>query len=169
MSINKIENWFDIENGVKLWHELNKYRENLSNLKDGRYYILVERIENIRSRKQNNAMWAIPYMYFKQALIESGEFVTPSKEDIHEWCMLQFLPSDYRERIYEEWKNKALIVNRKTGEMYKQPFRLTTTRMTTKDANNYYEAMQNGYAEYFSKDENDFIPDPEKNWKNKTK
>jgi hypothetical protein len=37
--------------------------------------------------------------------------------------------------------------------------------MTTKDAMNYYENMQNFYAEWFAKDENDQIPDPRKDWK----
>lgn len=165
--ISRIENWFDVQDNVKLWHELDKYKSNLSNLKDGRYYILVERIENQRSREQNNSLWALPYMFFKAALTESGELVNPSKNDVHEWCMLQFLPSDYRERIYEEWKSRQPIINHKTGEMYKQPFRLTTTRMTTKDCNHYYEAMQNGYTDMFSKDENDQIPDPDPRWKEK--
>jgi len=167
IKLSNLENWFDVENGVLLWNDLPKYKELLRNLKDGRYIQKTERIENIRSREQNNAMWSLPYAFFKRALIESGELINPSLEDTHEWCMLQFLPSDYRERIYEEWKNKEPIVNHKTGEMYKQPFRLTTTRLTTKDACHYYEAMQIGYAEYFSQDENDFVPDPDRNYKNK--
>ena len=81
--------------------------------------------------------------------------------------MLNYLPNDYRERIFEKWKLKEGMVNLRTGEIYKTPFRLTTTKMSKKDSNNYYEAMQNGYAmDFSSEDENDQIPDPKKNWKN---
>jgi hypothetical protein len=162
----KLQNWFDIENGVRLWHNLQDWKENFNSLKDGRYIIIVEKVEDIRSKEQNNSLWGIPYMFFMQSLIECGELENPSKEIVHKWCMANFLPSDYRERIYEEWKEIKGVVNRKTGEVYKDPFRLTTTKMTKIDCMNYYKNMQNGYLEIFSSDpEKDFIPDPKKDWK----
>jgi hypothetical protein len=108
-------------------------------------------------------------MYFDKALKETGNLPEDaSKKDVHEWCMVNHLPNDYRERIFEIWKNKPFVMNLKTGEKYKEPFRLTTTLMGKSDSNNYYKNMQNGYAENFSSGEqNDFIPDPDKNWRNK--
>jgi len=166
----KIQTWFDVEGGVRFWNKLPEYKEQFEKLKDGRYLQTTERIQNQRSLEQNNAMWAIPYMFFEKVLIDSGTLINPSKTDIHEWCMVNFLPSDYRERIYEEWKLKEPVVNFRTGEKYKEAFRLTTRRMTTIDMMNYYEAMQIAYAENFSTGEDDdFIPDPDKHWKDKKK
>ncbi len=166
---SKIETWFDVQDGIKYWHNLHEYKRQMVNLKDGRYYTLTERIENQQSREQNNARWAIPYMFFERALKETGNLPqTASKLDVHEWAMVNCLPSDYRERIYELWKSKPGTINIKTGEVYKEPFRLTTTKMSKKDSNNYYEAMQDCYAENFSSGEpSDLIPDPDPNYNKK--
>lgn len=166
MATKKIETWFD-KIGNKIEHEdLAEFKECLKLLPDGRYIHYVEKIENIRSKEQNNAMWAIPYKYFKTALIESGTFKNPSKSQIHTWCMVQCLPEDYRQRILDEWLNVQPIISRKTGETYKEPFRLTSTKMKKTDAVNYYENLQMFYAENFSTgEEKDFIPDPDKDWK----
>jgi hypothetical protein len=169
--VKKIETFFDVQNGIKFWYKLPEYKDQLEKLPDGRYTQSTEKVEHQQSREQNNARWAIPYMFMMKALKESGNISQDaSKKECHEFCMVNWLPADYRERIYEEWKNKPFIINMKTGEKYKEPFRLTTTRMTTRDSNNYYENMQNGYAENFSSGEpDDQIPDPDKNWKNKNK
>ena len=164
----KIENWFEVQNGVKIWNEIENYKKSLSNLASGRYFVLIEKIENIRSREQNNAMWAIPYSYFEKALIDAGIFKNPSKQDVHIWCMVQCLPSDYKQRIFEEWQKTEPVINYKTFESYKEPFRLTSTKMKTTDAMHYYENLQMFYSENFSSgEENDFIPDPIKNYRSK--
>ena len=165
----KIETWFEIRDGQELWHNLPEVKNKRKNLKEGTYTYTIERVEDQQSREQNNSRWAIPYMFFRKVLIDTGNLLpTASKTDVHEWCMVNYLPNDYRERIYEEWKLKLGMINLKTGEVYKTPFRLTTIRMRKLDANNYYQAMQDGYAETFSSGEpNDLIPDPDKDYKKK--
>lgn len=167
--MKKIETWFD-KSGDKVEYEnLQEFKTCLKLLPDGRYINVIEKVENIHSKEQNNAMWAIPYKYFESALIEAGIFKNPSKNDIHTWCMVQCLPSDYKQRIFEEWQQKEAIVNYKTFETYKEPFRLTTTKMKTTDSMHYYENMQLFYAENFSTgEEKDFIPNPVKDWKKKS-
>lgn len=164
--VKTIDTWFDKQGDKIIYDDIQKFKLLIKSLSDGRYLNHIERIENIRSREQNNAMWAIPYLYFKQALIEAGIFKNPSKNDTHNWCMVQCLPSDYKQRIFEDWQRIEPIVNYKTFETYKEPFRLTTTKMKTTDSMHYYENMQLFYAENFSSgEEKDFIPDPNKNYK----
>lgn len=168
--VKEITTWFDKQGDKITYEDLSKFKLLIKSLSDGRYINHIERIENIRSREQNNAMWAIPYLFFKAALIEAGILKDPSKNDVHKWCMVNFLPSDYKQRIFEEWQNIEPIVNYKTFETYKDPFRLTTTRMKTTDAMHYYENMQLFYAENFSTGfENDMIPDPDPDYKKKNK
>jgi hypothetical protein len=166
--MKKIQTWSDKQGENILMHERHKFDEAFKLFPDGRYIHTIEKVENIRSLEQNNAMWGIPYMYFTQALILCGELENPSKKDVHEWCMVNYLPNDYRERIYNIWKSKPSIRNFKTGELYKEPFRLTTTLMVGDDWKHYYEAMVRGYAENFSSgEEGDFIPDPDPNYRAK--
>lgn len=164
----KITIWFDVfEKGKKVIFNRDKFQDAINNLKPGRYLYTIEKVQNIRSLEQNNAMWAIPYKFFEHSLIEAGQLQNPSKQQVHEWCMHYCLPEDYKERIKKEWDEQPAMVDIRTGELFKTAFRLTTTKMTTVDAMHYYENMQNFYAEWFSKDENNQIPDPDKNWKNK--
>jgi hypothetical protein len=166
--MKKIETWFDKTGSSLKWENLKEYKTLISELPEGRYIVTIEKVENIRSREQNNALWAIPYKFFESALIFAGIFKDPSKHDIHNWCMVNCLPSDYKQRILDEWMKVEPIINLKTYESYKEPFRLTTTKMKTTDAVHYYENMQLLYAETFSTgEEGDFIPDPEKGYKNK--
>lgn len=160
-TLMKIETYFDKIGESLIWQDLAKYKEAIKNLKNGRYIASVIKVENIRSLEQNNAMWGIPYMYFEAKLIEYGYYEHPSKKDIHEFCMVNCLPEDYKERIYNEWKEAPGILNMRTGQLTKEPFRLTTTKMSTIDSNNYYNNLQNFYAEFFSDSENDLIPDPD--------
>lgn len=168
--MKKLETYFD-KSGDKIEYEnLPEFKTCLKLLPDGRYINTIERVEHIRSKEQNNAMWAIPYKFFEAALTESGTFKDPSKNDTHVWCMVQCLPSDYKQRILDEWLKIEPIINYKTGETYKEPFRLTTTKMKTTDAMHYYENMQLFYAENFSTgEEKDMIPDPIKDWKKQVK
>ncbi len=166
--MSKIETWFDKWGKDLKWENLIEYKRLIEELPSGRYIVTIEKVFNNRSREQNNSIWAIPYKYFKQALINSGEFVNPSKQQIHEWAMHYCLPEDYKERIKLQWKEQEPLVDLRTGELFKTAFRLTTTKMTTVDAMHYYENMQNFYAEYLSSgDEKDVIPAPDKDWKKK--
>ena len=168
--MNRIETYFDKTGNVLKWENLEEYKKLINELPFGRYVVRIEKVYNNRSLEQNNSIWAIPYKYFESALIEAGIFKDPSKHDVHQWCMVQCLPSDYKQRIFEEWQKVEPIVNYKTFETYKEPFRLTTTRMKTTDCMHYYENMQLFYAEQFSSgDEKDVIPDPNPDWKKKEK
>lgn len=166
--MKKLTTYFDVfQNGNKQIHEKEKFKAAFDSLKPGRYIYIVEKVENKRSLEQNNSMWGIPYLYFEQALIEAGQLQNPSKLQVHEWCMHYCLPSDYKERIRIEYNEYEPMVDIRTGELFKTAFRLTTTKMTTIDAMHYYENMQNFYAEWFSKDEKDLIPDPDPEYKKK--
>ena len=166
--MTKLETWFDKSGDSIEYENLQEFKKCLKLLPNGRYINIIEKVDNIRSKEQNNSLWDIPYKYFEKALIEAGIFKNPSKLDVHTWCMVQCLPSDYKQRIFEEWQQKEAIVNYKTFETYKEPFRLTTTKMKTTDSMHYYENLQNFYAENFSSGEvKDLIPDPDPNYKNK--
>jgi hypothetical protein len=159
----KIQTWFDVfDSGNKLWNNFEEYQKQMKSLKPGRYIITTEKVENKRSLEQNNAMWGIPYMFFEKALLDIGEFLhPPSKKQVHEYCMHYCLPEDYKERLKKKYDEMPAMVDKRTGELFKSAFRLTTTEMSTVDAMHYYENLQNFYAEYFSSGENDLIPDPD--------
>lgn len=160
--MNSLETYFTVENGKIHYPELEKYKKALSTLVDGRYLNKVEKIYNHRSLEQNNALFGIPYQYFKRALHEAGIYKEPTTLQVHEWCMHHCLPEDYKERIYNEWTETKGIIDIRTGEEIKPAFRLTSTKMTTVDAMHYYENMQQFYSEWFSSgNEGDTIPDPD--------
>jgi hypothetical protein len=78
------------------------------------------------------------------------------------------LPDDYKERLKEGWNNTKPLIDIRTGELFKSAFRLTTKKMTTIDASNYYANMQKFYAEYFASGKpDDMIPDPIHDFKKK--
>ena len=162
-----ITTWFNKLNGKTEWDNPDKLRDAISILKDGRYVVEIKEVSHQRSLEQNNAMWAIPYAYYMHALTELGYFKDPSKQQIHEWAMHYCLPEDYKERIKAEWTALEPMVDIKTGELFKTAYRLTSTKMSTKDAMNYYENLQNFYAENLSSGSEDQIPDPDKNYKTK--
>jgi hypothetical protein len=164
--VKDIETWFDKQGDKITYENISEFKLLIKLLPDGRYINIIRKVENIRSLEQNNAMWGIPYKYFEAALVEGGTFKDPSKKMVHEWCMVHCLPPDYKQRILDEWLKVEPIINFKTSETYKEPFRLTTTKMHKSDAVHYYENMQMLYAESFSTGfENDMIPDPTKDWK----
>ena len=165
----KVVTWFDKSGKSKLWHEFEKYKAIMENLPDGRWTVTTEKVENIRSLEQNNSLWAIPYVYFETALVESGTLIKPTKLNVHHWCLHHFCPVNYAERIREEWEHEPEFIDHKTGEVFKEPFRLTTKKMKTTDCMDYYNNLQSGYLEFFSSSPEDLIPDPDPNWRSKTK
>jgi len=164
----KIESYFYISSGVPNYNDKDKFKRAIAELPDGFYTHVIESAGKIRTVKQNNSMWGIPYIYFKRALHESGNYANISNQQVHEFCMHHCLPEDYKERIRTEWIDSPGMVDMKTGEVFKSAFRLTTTKMTTKDAMNYYEILQQFYAEWFSSgQDDDVIPDPDPDYKKK--
>jgi|WetSurMetagenome_2_1015567.scaffolds.fasta_scaffold266799_2 hypothetical protein len=161
--MNSIETYLTMKGGKAFYPDKLKFIALIASLPDGFYLNKIEQAGNKRTIKQNNSMWGIPYAFFKRALIESGNYKNISDQQTHEFCMHHCLPEDYKERIRKEYDDDGGMVDMITGEIFKSAFRLTTTKMTTKDAANYYENLQQFYAEWFAKDENDFIPDPDPN------
>jgi hypothetical protein len=158
----KIATWLDVlPNGTKQINKKDEFKEAFDNLKPGRYIYVIEKVHNTRSADQNNSLWGIPYLFLENALVEAGQLTNPSKQQVHEWAMHYCLPDDYKERIRQEYDQQPPLTDIRTGELFKTAFRLTTTKMSTEDAMHYYENMQNFYAEWFAKDENDQIPSPD--------
>jgi hypothetical protein len=169
----KIQTYFDIlAPGKREYFQKAKFQGLIDNLKPGRYIHTVERVENKRSLEQNNTYWGIAYAFFQRALVEAGildgtkgnEYL---KLHTHYWCLHHFAPVDFVTRIREVWENDPGIVDIKTGEYFKEPFRISSTLMTTKEGSDYFTNMQSGYLEFFSIGENDFIPDPDKSKRRK--
>ena len=80
--MKKIETYFDKSGKVKTWENFNEYKTLIDSLPDGRYINIIEKVENIRSKEQNNAIWAIPYRYFEQALTNAGIFKDVSAQGL---------------------------------------------------------------------------------------
>jgi hypothetical protein len=161
----KIQTYFDVINGKKEIFQKAKFQGLIDKLKDGRYLYIVERVENIRSLEQNNTYWGIAYAYMERALVEAGYLdgtIHPKilLKKTHEWCLRHFSPPEFVERIREEWEKDPGIADI-DGVMFKEPFRISSTLMTRIEGARYFELMQDGYKEFFSKGENDFIPNPD--------
>ena len=168
--MSKLETYFRKISGKAIYPEHEAFIRKFEELPDGFYTHRIESAGRIRSIKQNNSMWGIPYVFFKKALQESGNYVNISDQQVHEFCMHHCLPEDYKERIRNEWKESTGMIDIRTGEMFKSAFRLTTTKMTTVDAMNYYTNMQQFYTEWFSSGKyDDYIPDPDPKYKKKRK
>ena len=160
-----IETFFLMRSGVVTYPEADKFKRLIAALPDGQYLTKIEPVGRKRTIRQNNSFWGIPYAFFKQALINSGNYKDISDDQVHQFAMHHCLPEDYKERIRKEYDQDAGMVDVRTGEVFKSDFRLTTTKMTTIDGMHYYENMQAFYDEWFSSGrENDHIPgpDPEK-------
>jgi len=167
----KIQTFFDVYTDGKIeYYQKDKFKSLIKNLKPGRYINKVEKVEDIRSKEQNNTYWGVAYAYFERALIEAG--ILDGKmnhqtllKKTHEWCLRTFAPEDFVTRIREEWANDPGMTDVRTGDAFKEPFRISSTQMTKKEGARYFENLQDGYKEFFSIGENDFIPDPNKDYK----
>jgi hypothetical protein len=169
IKLTRLETFFSMQSGKACYHDFDKFKELLRSLPDGYYIHKIEPVGRKRTIKQNNSMWGIPYLYFKRALVNSGNYKDISDDQVHQFCMHHCLPSDYKERILKEYQNDPGMVDMTTGEIFKSAFRLTTTKMTTIDAMHYYENMQAFYSEWLSSGrEDDIIPDPDPKYKEKS-
>jgi len=164
-----LETFFLQRSGKSNYPDKDKFIRLLAELPDGTYMNKIEPIGRIRTIKQNNTFWGLAYSFYKRALTESGNFKDISDEQTHVWCMHHCLPEDYKERIRKEYDEQTGMIDIKTGEVFKSAFRLTTTKMTTIDAIHYYENLQAFYLEWFSQRDDDFIPDPDPEYKKKQK
>jgi hypothetical protein len=147
----------DKKNGLFHVIRRNDLQNAIDNLPEGRYTMLIEKQYSKRSTQQNRAIFGIAYNILRDAFQETwGEPVTI--EFVHNFCKNRFLPADYIERLKTEYEHKE-IVNKETGEVISTNFELTTTRMTTIEAMQYYANLQKFGAEFL----NINIPDPNEN------
>jgi hypothetical protein len=159
--MTRIEAFFTMDSGKAYYSEPDKFKEAIRNLPDGFYINRIERIYGKRTVKQNNSQWGIAEKMLRACLSESFGYEV-SKEHCHEILMEQCLPEDYKEQLREEYEaSNPEIVNQVTGEVFKVPFRYTTTKMTTIQSKQYYLNMQQFGAEFFGVD----IPDPDTKYK----
>jgi hypothetical protein len=163
----KIQTYFDVYSDGKVeYFQKDKFKSLIKNLKPGRYINKIEKLEDKRSLEQNNTYWGICYAYFERALVEAGILDGSANnayllKKTHEWCLHHFAPEDFVTRIREEWENDPGITDIKTGEIFKEPFRISSTLMTRKEGAKYFENMQDGYKEFFSIGDGDEIPNPD--------
>lgn len=149
-----------IENGV-IKSPRKKLADAFKQLKDGKYFLILEKFYKKRSTQQNRAKFGIAYKILQSCFIQAtGESV--SIEWVHEFCKERFLPAEYVEMLKQEYLQKTrFIVNNETGEEIEIPMRLTTTKLSTVQEIEYYQNMQKFCAEFF----NTQIPDPQTNYK----
>ena len=133
-------------------------------LPEGDYKWSLERIYNKRTLKQNAANFGVIYSAIQPVLSDAlGEYIpiaSNSDDDatVHNICKARCLPKAYIERLKEEWEQSGLY-DHNTGELiYKAPFRLTTTKMTTVEMSEYWQNIQAWALEYFGAE----LPDPVK-------
>ena len=150
----------NMKDGVMTIVKRKQFEEAIKLLTNGRYIIKFYKHYKKRSNAQNNSFWGIPYTLIYEALINLGHY-DMTLEKAAEVCKENCLPSEYIEKLKSE--QKETIINIKTGEIIEMPFRLTTTKLTTIWAMEYYRNMQQFGAEYLGID----IPDPDSDWKNK--
>jgi hypothetical protein len=157
---SKIESIDEIKGGKLFLLNREKFSQAVSVAPDGKYFHLLELIRPKMSDKQRCANWGIAERIIRNCLIEAyGEYV--SKEDAHEFCMKHCLPKEYKDFLKQEWKSKKRSF-RANKKQFALPFRLTTTKLTTVWAMEYYINMQVFALEWF----NATIPDPDPNYKN---
>jgi hypothetical protein len=161
--MKRISTWFDVlENGTRNIFKRDEFQQAINDLKPSRYLYYIEEVEDVRSNEQNNTLFGLAYMYIEPKLVDMGIFekASKSKLPIHYWCLNHFAPPDFVMRIREEWENEPEFVNMITGESFKEPFRISSKKMTKAEAAEYFKIMQDYYAENFSSGEKDLIPDP---------
>jgi hypothetical protein len=145
-----------IENGA-IKSPRKKLAESFKKLKDGKYFLTLEKFYKKRSTQQNRSKFGIAYKILQSCFIQTtGESI--SIEWVHEFCKERFLPAEYVEKLKEEYlQRNRFIVNNETGEEIEIPLRLTTTKLSTVQEIEYYKNMQKFCAEFFNTE----IPDPD--------
>ena len=121
-------------------------RMELDALPRGKYELSVKKLHRKATHLQFSYLYGICYPMFMAAANNTGyEFTSIDELDL--WCK-------------QQWANK-LIMNRETGETI--PIPQTKSEFATIDENAYCNILRDYCSEYFGV----FIPDPEKEWKNK--
>jgi hypothetical protein len=154
--MNKLTAICKEDNGKTTFVDPEKFIIAHKKLTPGTYLVTWERVYNKITNRQIRTNFGIPYTLIADALsIEWGYKVTP-EEAANEVIKPNCLPIEYQKRIKKEhYKNCRLL--KKNGIRIMPKFRLTTTKMTTIEQNEYYSNMQNFGTDYL----NINIPDPD--------
>lgn len=145
-----------IENGL-IKSPRKKLAESFKQLKDGKYFLTLEKFYKRRSTQQNRARFGIAYKILQSCFIQAtGESV--SIEWVHEFAKERFLPAEYVEMLKIEYEQKEnTVTNMDTGEQINIPMRLTTTRLTTVQEMEYVKNMRDFCLDFFNTE----IPEPD--------
>lgn len=119
-----------IKNGKVALLDKDRFVTHVSGLKDGEYYIVIDKEKDKRTSSQNKYLWGVLYKIPADAL---GWDI----DDMHEWCKLQFNPK--QSKINDE---DVVIPG-------------STAKLTVTEFNDYKDKIQRFFAEH---DIN--IPDP---------
>lgn len=120
----------NIEKGAFKLTDREQFYEHIGTLKDGEYFIAIDREKSKRSNSQNNYLWGVVYKIPADSL--GWEL-----DDMHEFCKLKFNP------IHKQIKDKEVIV---PG---------STTALNTIQFMDYVDKIKRFFAEY-----DIYIPDP---------
>lgn len=123
-------------------------KNELDGLPKGRYELTVKKLHRKSSPKQFGWLYGVVYPLFMMAANNMGYEFT-SIEQLDFWCK-------------QQWANTP-IMNRETGEII--PIPQTKSEFLTTDEMVYCNTLRDYAAEYFGV----IIPDPDKDYKNKTK
>ena len=167
--MNKIHAIGTVNNGKLKLDKQEEFTLALKCRKDERVLLTIETLHNKRSTKQNSSNYGIAEKILRELFSESFGYDV-SKEKAHILCMENCLPEDYVEQLKEEYNScENEVVSNITGLCKKQPFVLTTAKMTTVQSNQYYVNMQLFALEYFAPvdQKKNIIPDPDPDYKNK--
>lgn len=159
MNRTSIYSLFTVQEGKKVIPDREKINLAIKNLPDGVYSYEIKRLYARRTNRQNRAAWGVAEKILRGLIsTENGEEI--SKELAHEIIMEKCLPDEYVEQLRNDYEREMKhITSQSTGEIIALPFRLTTTRMSTIQWNQYYLNMQRFAAEFFGYNLKD--PDPD--------
>jgi hypothetical protein len=152
---NKLTAICDINEGKTNFVEKDKFQVAYKKLVTGRYLVTWERIYNKITRRQQRTNFGIPYAIISDILTDAwGRKV--DREETKEILKKECLPKDYVKELKKQHRNICNILKRK-GIKIMPKFRLTSTKLSTVQQNEYYINMQNFAKDMFNAD----IPDPD--------
>jgi len=133
-------------------------------MKDGFYWLRLEKFYKQRSIQQNRAKFGISYKILRSCFSDAFGY-SVSIDWVHEFCKERFLPGEYVDKLKDQWQQNKVLVNYDTGQEIEIPFRLSTTAMSTVEEMEYIENIKVFAMEFFNVE----IPDPDPNYKNNLK
>lgn len=120
----------------------------ISSALDGSYIVSISKLRRGRSLNQNEWLWGCVYPILLSGLLDAGWEFT-STEQVHEF---------FKKRIAHD-----KVVNYFTGEIVELP--RSTAKMDTQQFSAYVDALRTYASEYL----NVTIPEPDKDWRIKTR